>query len=437
MQCITKPHGGYRLIPMKQLCVVWSAYRNRSITWLAFRVYLSLHEVAARREAAERSAKRTLAPPHWPVMVNDVQQLVGCARPTQVRASVAMLDRLDVISRDGGVCETPANPNAVPHVAEMIERMGRKGTVPVPRQVIRYLAAEGSAATAAYMLAVVIRCCHIRGRGVYRTRGRCSTRWVSEWFGVHQRSIKRAAATVRSLGWITEIGPRDRWTQRHGPVITINIGWRWSCTETPLRTPPIDTEMTPPNKKQELLTDPMNQEGQVVAAAGSESSVQPIAQAMKNIARAELRDLDRLLKRYAHAVREGLVDDSPSGKLKFVAAAHHARRVAHSNACGLFSTVIRRQHWAFISQADEDQARSMLARADRRQLRSSPAADVGRLIEDVTRRLSWPTSKVVKKTLTTPATCSNSAAGPSGLLPKSCSRCYESLNRPATGAGGS
>lgn len=394
MEHKTKPHGGYRTIPMEQLCLAWCAYGERRLSWLAFRAYLAVHEVAARREAAQRSAKRKLAKLNWPSVINQVHELVSCARTSQVQSALEALRALGLVVQTDDVFPEAVDLDAVPAAAEMFEMSGRRGSVPVPRQALRYLAAEGTSGTAAYMLAVIVRCCHVRGRGAYRVRGRCSTRFAAELFGIHQRTVKRAAVVVRGLGWIAKQSDRDRWSQRHGPAMVINRDWKWSSMKTPPRNTTRDTKMSPLNKKQELLSDLMNQEGSVVPAAGSSAEQKKPGRSLHLIEVGELTDIERLLSRFTRAVEDGLVSNTPASRLRFVAAAQRALRVATRNACGLFVTVVRENRWSYISLADEDRAYRMLKYAEAKAELNEPcglrSSAFGELVASVVGGVSWP-----------------------------------------------
>jgi hypothetical protein len=44
----------------------------------------------------------------------------------------------------------------------------------------------------------------------------------------------------------------------------------------------------------------------------------------------------------------------------FVALAEHAKVVGSANPCGLFAALLRRQHWHFVTDSDEDVAQARL-----------------------------------------------------------------------------
>jgi hypothetical protein len=83
---------------------------------------------------------------------------------------------------------------------------------------------------------------------------------------------------------------------------------------------------------------------------------------LRNVVVADLKDTGRLLALYEQAVARGLVTFSERDRLRFVAAAEHARVIGTRNPCGLFVRLVRRSLWSFVTQDDEDAARVRLKR---------------------------------------------------------------------------
>ena len=70
----------------------------------------------------------------------------------------------------------------------------------------------------------------------------------------------------------------------------------------------------------------------------------------------DLRDTGRLLDLYDQAVARGWVTASERDRLRFVAAAEHARVIGTRNPCGLFVRLVRGGLWHFVTQDDEEAA---------------------------------------------------------------------------------
>jgi hypothetical protein len=76
----------------------------------------------------------------------------------------------------------------------------------------------------------------------------------------------------------------------------------------------------------------------------------------------DLRDTGRLLELYEQAVAAGLSAASEWGRLRFVAAAEHARVIGRKNPCGLLVRLVRGGLMHFATAEDESRASVRLRR---------------------------------------------------------------------------
>ena len=74
---------------------------------------------------------------------------------------------------------------------------------------------------------------------------------------------------------------------------------------------------------------------------------------LRNVVPEDLKDIGRLLDLYEQAVELGLVTDSEHDRLRFVAAAEHARIIGTKNPCGLFARLVRGGLLHFVTYDDE------------------------------------------------------------------------------------
>src|SRR5439155_9077809 len=81
---------------------------------------------------------------------------------------------------------------------------------------------------------------------------------------------------------------------------------------------------------------------------------------LSHIVPADLQDTARLLTLFTQAQTQGLIGKSDSDRLTFCALAEHAKVVGSANPCGLFAALVRRQHWHFVTDSDEDVAQARL-----------------------------------------------------------------------------
>jgi hypothetical protein len=83
---------------------------------------------------------------------------------------------------------------------------------------------------------------------------------------------------------------------------------------------------------------------------------------LRNVVSEDLTDTGRLLELYEQAVAGGLSAASEWGRLRFVAAAEHARIIGTRNPCGLFVRLVRGGLLHFATGDDEQAASVRLRR---------------------------------------------------------------------------
>ena len=74
----------------------------------------------------------------------------------------------------------------------------------------------------------------------------------------------------------------------------------------------------------------------------------------------DLRDTERLLLLYEQAVNAGLIGPAEADRLTFVALAQHVLAYRPDNAGGLFTQLLRKRQFDYVTQDDEDTAQRRL-----------------------------------------------------------------------------
>ena len=116
------------------------------------------------------------------------------------------------------------------------------------------------------------------------------------------------------------------------------------------------------------------------ASPARRADAEPGKPDLRNVVLEDLKDTGRLLELYDQAVAEGLVTRSEWDRLRFVAAAEHARIIGTRNPCGLFVRLIRGGLLHFATYDDETAASvRMQAAPVRRPRRRAAAAEQGRI----------------------------------------------------------
>ena len=83
---------------------------------------------------------------------------------------------------------------------------------------------------------------------------------------------------------------------------------------------------------------------------------------LRHMTLADLRDTERLLLLYEQAVKAGLIGPSEADRLTFVALAQHVLAYRPDNAGGLFTQLLRKRQFDYVTQDDEDTAQRRLKR---------------------------------------------------------------------------
>ncbi len=124
-------------------------------------------------------------------------------------------------------------------------------------------------------------------------------------------------------------------------------------------------KLAPPDSDKKPLRESNNQKPATGGPSGfsnSEGQGGENSPTLRDVVPADLRDTGRLLTLHAEAVRLDLVGGSEADRLKFLAAAEHARVIGTKNPCGLFVRLVRGKLWHFLTHDDEDAARLRLKR---------------------------------------------------------------------------
>ncbi|MBV8457221.1 MAG: hypothetical protein JO122_11470 [Acetobacteraceae bacterium] len=401
-----KPAGGYRLIPVLLLVMAWWCYRAKRIRLADLRAYFACHEMAARRCLSRQAG----FPAHFTTA--ELARLAGTTQ-RRARASLHRLEAAGLLRWAEDEIGFAGSPEAL-HAEDlagfwaMFEKIrNRKRQIPVPRRILRLMAGGARPALIATILGLLCRCLYRRG-GRLRARGRCKASWIADTFGVDLRRVKAARRELIALGWLLPARSAQWSLNRWGRLYHINLAWdrRREGTAAPASTP--DTgrelppppaafapELPPPDSHREPVKDdkhqkpalggpsgvcipaPMQEEPAVTAPApalppaAALPTSPPVAgpppaplpePTLRDVRIEDLKDTGRTLELHRQAVAAGLVTGSEADRLRFVAAAEHARAIGTTNPCGLFVRLVRGRLWAFLTGADEDAANARLKR---------------------------------------------------------------------------
>jgi len=346
----TAPAGGYHLIRLHQLLMVWAAFRERIIRFIDLRCWLALLEMKHRRHGFDGDR------PEYGL--DELARLVGSKPDKHLRAAARRLEDAG-LARWGpqglSVAESPESlPTGVLDAFwAMRSAVGKKTPnrrIPVPRRLLREMASGRlTRVQIATALGGLVRCCWFRKDGC-NWSGRCSAGWIATVFGCERARVIEARRTLITAGWLAFDATdtlhycRKRW----GPRVVVVVGLAPLDVATVAEKAPVYIDPDPPTETEN--PDPTE------SGACAKTPRRP---RLHDIATDHLKDIDCLDELLQQAVAVGWVSDSEDDRLNVVCAAAHALRCG-SDPPALFSWLIRGQHWRTISNADEDEALRLL-----------------------------------------------------------------------------
>jgi hypothetical protein len=277
--------------------------------------------------------------------------------------------------------------------------------------VLRFLADNSRLALGKVVIAYVLRGLTIAPRtGELGAKGTVKSSWIAETFDLSPRAVRYAQESLRRLDWIgKDTGSTQRKLNRDGAYFVINLNCRFQSAANPkektMNQPP-PTTTTPPLAASipSVTAQPVNdadplvirhkacqpfaplpaqncrpfappiedketsyrrikhQETHSAEAAGvCTSQGKSIPPRLERILREDLGRMSRLEALFSQATQRGWLVPSEANALNFLAAAARATLVGYDPP-RLFATLVRRELWSHITQAQEDMARSSLMR---------------------------------------------------------------------------
>lgn len=376
----TKPNGGYRLIPISDLCAAWVAYFERRVPLAALNTWFACQELRKRREFIE--AGRT---PKY--RIGELVRLTG-GTEARARKSLRDLKRAGLITSSSTELEfhTPAElHNEVGEMLELLE-LGRRGRlVPFPREVLKLLAGGATKARTATILGHALRVLHGGGRRQVRCTGLVKASAIAEAFGVSLRAVKADRRALVDLGLLKSVETPQWMLNRYGLRLTWDLSWSRAVDNSSVgegTRPEKGASSAPPQVQNGASSAPPIETGisstrsttQTTHAGGDGSSTKKRETGTpKHLTLADLRDNARLQQLFEREVAAGNLVDEQAAMVELFAAAEHAVATGVSNPCGLFVATLKsfrirrdpppdlprkKRYWLFITQRDEEAARA-------------------------------------------------------------------------------
>jgi len=339
-----KPAGGFVLIHEDAIYSVWTALQCGEIELRDLRVWLACFELLERRCGIDPSR-------HPRFTTDELHRLVGGVGGEHLRQSLARLSKRNFIRWSESRIELFGSRNS------MLSSSGR--LVPLPRRVLRSLVAMSRQSVVATTLAHAIRCLYFRA-GKVVSGGYCKSSWVSDTFGISLRAVKEARSHLVSAGVLLPHSCDQTRMNRFGLPMVVNLNWT-NPTQSAPRSRKSTGQSAPPSKHSE--TSYRKYEHQKPGLSPTRNGVfvktrRSSLSAAFHVERDDLNSPHRLVSLFYSAEKRGWVKRCEADKLDFFAAAAHARRVGTRNIPGLFAHLVRHRRFHFVSQHDEDTAKT-------------------------------------------------------------------------------
>jgi hypothetical protein len=312
-------------------------------------------------------------------------------------------------------------PQAGETIRDLAGGRSARRPVPVPRTVLRYLAAQETAALGRVMLGYVCRGLSIdRVGGALRDAGTVKASWLAETLGLSLRSVRYAQAELREMGWIgKDVGSKQWKLNRHGAWFCINLEWApvaksgvafetgegaLDCVPIARPTPESCTPVAPPKEDRKTPSESKDRrtasglcktEANPIPRTSPPKSVALPPPTLRDIRREDLQSEGRLRELFAQAVAKGWVKNCQADALNFFGAAVRARNAGNGDPVRIFVSLVRRRLWHHITQAQEDEARRTVQRHRQSQRSKVEPAGVepgraGQILESILQRLPMP-----------------------------------------------
>lgn len=357
--------GGFVLMCAWLVVAVWRSYAAGQITLRQLRVWEGLQEMRARRCTLKGARRAQFSP-------GEVLRLVGGVGEAAVRRDVKRLAELGLVRVTRSAIEFPGKPEELRMCQAEVELASQgisspRRLVPVPRRVLRYLAASSKRSLHAAALGHALRVLYF-ARGEIRCEGLVKSRWVADVFGISVRAAKAARAELQGLGVIIAAKTPAWVERRYGKRFVWNLAWH--AGEDARRSAPIPELSTsgsaPTESNKKLPNGSRNQKpgrdcgGPAGSRMRGKRGRPPSSPALRDVRDDDLRNTARLLLLFEEAAKRRLLAGTGSGRLMFVAAAEHALAQGR-RPTALFAHLVRRGLWHFATQRDEDRARRRIA----------------------------------------------------------------------------
>jgi hypothetical protein len=363
--------NGYKTVTPIQIANCLSAYAAGRLSYRGVRVYFGCLSLVAIREAANRYQRRQGNKPRPEVCFRlcELCKLTGLAEKV-IKREIRGLRDSAVLS--WGQKRVSANPDIIDGSEELLRGLAGKRSpkrpIPMPRSVLRFLAATPKCSLGKTMLAYVLRGLTIdRKGGEIRGVGSVKASWIADTFGLSLRSVKAARKTLIDSGFISkDTSSFQRKLNRDGAYFRVNLEWKEGEGAMPQIAPQVAKNarlFAPPYKDLKTSYEIKNQKAQSPALklAGVCKANENSELKLSDVRREDLKSFTRAQALFLQAVKAGWMRGSESDFLNWMAAAIRANTAKNvRDPVRVFVSIVKGKRWELISQAQEERARVLI-----------------------------------------------------------------------------
>ncbi len=375
--------GGTCEISPLQWCIMWSAYQAGALSWLALKIWCAawLMQKSRCKQKKDGTPYRFQKSELYASFKKAGQKECDDALQELEAANLLRISDTEIwfaASLDD-IEDEQVKIRATAMFAQLHEH-NRDKRMKFPKRLLRLIMRCGQQVVrVATLLGVLLRIMLVKRYNDYR--GCVKAAWIARLFGVSRHRVHIERTKLINEGIFRRL-PTPQWVKnRYGEWVVLGGG------EAEATAPGENSadaaqkvEPPPPENPPNLGAPDLNQIpspfGEVVRNQNIASGDPPREEktgasqppmlpqpTWNNITLEDLRDDARSERLREEAIQRGHLKDTHPDQINFFAGIAHALRVAKSNACGLLRTIVEKELWHVMSQADESHGIARLKRA--------------------------------------------------------------------------
>jgi hypothetical protein len=215
-----KPAGGFLFVTVRQLAMLWWAYRGKLIELKDLRFWFAAQELIARRCELEEGREPQFTLEEIRCLISARGGEGGC---------IKRLERVGFVKWSPSAIHFASSPEDLSVVdlsslhVMLAHITNNQRKVPVPRRVVRFLAQPCSRSVVAVILAHLMRCLYYQGKECV-SGGFCKASWIRDVFSVDLRNVKLARKFLAHELSLLEFHPVPQsLLNRYGQKVYINL----------------------------------------------------------------------------------------------------------------------------------------------------------------------------------------------------------------------